>query len=159
MENIVLPKQVLSKNHVSAAVFKDLEGDGHFQAGGKGPGGVHLANRFLKGAVCELQEAPILRSPTDLETEPFRIAEPRTLVRLSGKDGHRWLNKERRHVPKIHDISLSSCIGSSKDLIAPNFAIYGLAATVQKIEMKYIEHRERTVSQAATVLGERFCGF
>ena len=87
----MFPEHILSENHVGAAVLKDLKCDWYFQAGGEGPGRVHLADRFLESAVCELQEAPIFGSLVDSETVRFGIAESRALVAPS-KQGSRALS-------------------------------------------------------------------
>ena len=82
----MFPEHIFSENHICAAIFEDLECDWYCQAGGEGPGRVHLADRFLESAVCELQEAPIFASLVDLETVRFGIAESRALVAPS-KEG------------------------------------------------------------------------
>lgn len=66
LEHVIFPEHLFSKDHISAGVLEHFEGDWYFQAVGKGPCRVHLANRFLKSAVGELQEAPILGSRIDV---------------------------------------------------------------------------------------------
>ena len=76
-EYVVIQKKILSKDHVSAAILEDFESDRDLQPRGEGPGRIYLADRFLKSAVCELQETPIVGSPADFEAESFGIAEPK----------------------------------------------------------------------------------
>ena len=78
----VFPNNILSENHVSAAVLENLECNRYLQARGEGPGRVHLANGFLECAICELQRASSPRCPFDPEAESFRIAALGTLVGL-----------------------------------------------------------------------------
>ena len=82
-EHVVVQKEILSEDHVSAAVLEDFESDRDLQAGGEGPRRVYLADRFLKSAVCELQKAPIVGSLANFETERCGIAEPKGLERPS----------------------------------------------------------------------------
>ena len=44
-------------------------------------------------------------------------------MNLSARDENRSLERESRHVLKIHNISLGSRVGNSKDLITSDFAI------------------------------------
>ena len=82
LEHVVFPENILSENHVSAAVLEDFECDRYFQAGGEGPGRVHLANGFLESAICKLQRATSRRLLLDAEAECLRIAVWRALADL-----------------------------------------------------------------------------
>ena len=79
----MIQKKILSKDHVSAAVLEDFESDRDLQAGGEGPCRVYLADRFLKGAICKLQKAPIIETLANLEAERFGIAKSMELERSS----------------------------------------------------------------------------